>query len=53
MVTPTEIKGFCKAVRECVRRGELTQQQGRTLMGQAKNGDYMGALNGLKRLYSR
>jgi len=53
MTAPTEIKGFCKAVRECVRRGELTQQQGRTLMGQAKKGDYSGALNGLKRLYSR
>lgn len=48
-----EVREFCRCVRECVRRGELTRQQGRTLMGQAKHGDMEGALRGLRRLYER
>lgn len=47
------MREFCRCVRECVRRGELTRQQGRTLMGQAKHGDLAGALRGLRRLYER
>ena len=45
------VKGFCRVVRECEGRGEITRQQARTLMGQAKHGDVDGALRGLGRLY--
>ena len=48
-----EVKDLCKVISECVRRGELTRQQGKTLMGQAKHGDYAGAMRGLERIYSR
>lgn len=44
---------FCRVVVACVRRGELTRQQARTLMGQAKSGDMEGALRGLQRIYER
>ena len=40
----------CKAIRDLMRRGELTRQQGRTLMGQCKHGDTEGARKGLERL---
>lgn len=43
----------CKAIRDLVRRGELTKQQGKTLIGQAKHGDYAGAMKGIERIYSR
>lgn len=46
-----EIKGFCRVVRACEERGELTRQQRRTLEGQAKHGDLLGAYRGLERLY--
>ena len=46
-------KEACRVIAECVMRGELTKQQGKTLMGQAKNGDYAGALRGIERIYSR
>ena len=46
-------KDLCKVIAECVRRGELTKQQGKTLMGQAKYGDYAGAMKGIERIYSR
>lgn len=39
-----------KAIRDLMRRGELTRQQGRTLMGQCKHGDLEGARKGLERL---
>ena len=38
----------CKAIRDLVRRGELTRQQGKTLMGQCKHGDLGGAMKGLE-----
>ena len=41
---------MCKAIRDLVRRGELTRQQGRTLIGQCKHGDPNGARKGLERL---
>lgn len=47
------VKEACKAIAECVKRGELTSQQGKTLMGQAKHGDYEGAMRGLERIYRR
>lgn len=50
MPRPSDIGTFCRVVRECVRAGDLTRQQGRTLMGQAKSGDLKGALRGLGRL---
>lgn len=46
-----QVKDLCKCISECVRRGELTKQQGKTLIGQAKHGDYAGAMSGLGRLY--
>lgn len=46
-------KDLCKVIAECVKRGELTKQQGRTLIGQAKHGDYAGAMRGIERVYSR
>jgi hypothetical protein len=48
-----EVKDLCKVIAECVRRGELTKQQGKTLIGQAKHGDYVGAMKGIERIYSR
>lgn len=45
-------KDLCKVIAECVKRGELTKQQGRTLMGQAKHGDYAGAMRGIERIYT-
>ena len=47
------VRRFCRVVRECERRGELTRQQARTIIGQAKAGDLEGALRGLGRLYPR
>ena len=46
-------KDFCKAVRACMQRGEITTQQARTLIGQAKHGDLAGAMRGVERIYSR
>jgi hypothetical protein len=46
-------KDLCKVIAECVKRGELTKQQGRTLIGQAKHGDYDGAMRGIERIYNR
>lgn len=43
----------CKVIATCVKRGELTKQQGKTLMGQAKHCDYAGAMRGIERIYSR
>lgn len=48
-----QISDTCKAIRDLMRRGELTKQQGRTLMGQAKHGDYAGAMKGIERIYNR
>ncbi len=48
-----QVKDLCMVISECVRRGELTKQQGKTLMGQAKHGDYAGAMRGIERIYSR
>lgn len=45
-------KDACKVISECVKRGELTVQQGKTLIGQAKSGDYAGAMRGIERIYS-
>ena len=44
---------FCKAVRERQRKGEITKQQARTIMGQAKAGDIEGAARGLERACKR
>lgn len=46
-------KDFCKAVKACQQRGEITTQQARTLIGQAKHGDIAGAMRGIERMYSR
>lgn len=48
-----QVKDLCRCIAECVKRGELTRQQGKTLMGQAKHGDYAGAMRGIERIYSR
>ena len=48
-----KIKELCKAISACVGRGEITKQQGKTLMGQAKREDYAGAMRGLGRIYDR
>ena len=48
-----QVKDLCRVIAECVKRGELTKQQGKTLMGQAKHGDYAGATRGIERIYSR
>lgn len=45
-----EVGGFVKAIRAMEGRGELTRQQRRTLEGQAKHGDLMGAYRGLERI---
>jgi hypothetical protein len=47
------IKDFCKVISACVKRGELSKQQGRTLIGQAKHGDLSGAMRGVERIYTR
>ena len=49
-MTAKSISDTCKAIRDLVGRGELTRQQGRTLMGQCKHGDLEGARKGLERL---
>lgn len=49
-MTAKSISDTCKAIRDLMRRGELTRQQGRTLIGQCKHGDMNGAKNGLERL---
>jgi hypothetical protein len=46
-------KDLCKVIAECVKRGKLTKQQGKTLIGQAKHGDYAGAMRGIERIHSR
>lgn len=46
-------KDFCKAIRACQQRGEITVQQARTLIGHAKHGDMSGAKRGVERIYSR
>lgn len=43
-------KALCREIGRRVRSGELTRQQGRTLIGQAKGGDAEGALRGLERM---
>ncbi len=48
-----EAKDACKVISACVQRGELTKQQGKTLIGQIKHGDYAGAMRGIERIYSR
>lgn len=48
-----DVGGFCRAVKAAERRGELTKQQARTLIGQAKKQGLTGALKGLKRIYER
>lgn len=45
-----QTKDLCRVISECVRRGELTRQHGRTLMGQCKHGDPDVARKGLERL---
>ena len=45
-----QISDTCKAVRDLVRRGELTRQNGKTLIGQCKHGDLEWARKGLERL---
>lgn len=49
-MTAKSISDTCKAIRDLVGRGELTRQQGKTLMGQCKHGDIEGAKKGLERL---
>ena len=49
-MTAKSISDTCKAIRDLVRRGELTRQQGRTIIGQCKHGDLEGARKGLERL---
>jgi len=49
-MTAKSISDTCKAIRDLMRRGELTRQQGRTLIGQCKHGDMNGAKKGLERL---
>ena len=46
-------KDLCKVIAECVKQGDLTKQQGKTLMGQAKHGDYAWAMRGVERIFSR
>lgn len=45
-----QTRDTCKAIRDLMMRGELTRQQGKTLMGQCKHGDMEGARKGLERL---
>jgi len=52
-MSPKEIKTFCKAVSQASHDGLLSRQQAKTLMGQAKHGDYAGAMRGIERIYSR
>ena len=48
-----QVKDLCRCIAEYVKRGELTRQQGKTFMGQAKHGDYAGAMRGIERICSR
>ena len=48
-----QTKDLCRCIAECVKRGELTKQQGKTLIGQAKHGDYEGAMSGIERIYRK
>ena len=48
-----QVKDLCRVIGACVKRGELTKQQGKTLIGQAKHGDYTGAMRGIERIYNR
>lgn len=41
-MTAKNISDTCKAIRDLAGRGELTRQQGKTLMGQCKHGDIEG-----------
>lgn len=45
-----QISDTCRLIRDLMRRGELTRQHGKTLMGQCKHGDLEGARKGLERL---
>lgn len=47
-----QTKELCRVIAACVARGEITRQQGKTLMGQAKRGDRAGAMRGIERIYS-
>lgn len=47
------VSDFCKVVRACQQRGEITRQQARTIMGQARHGDLAGAMRGVERIYNR
>ena len=51
-MTAMVVSDTCRAIRDLMRSGEITRQQGRTLIGQAKHGDAAGALKGLARLVS-
>ena len=48
-----KIRDFCKVVSEACEKGMLTAQQGKTLVGQAKSGDYDAAMKGLKTIADR
>lgn len=52
-MTPADVRRLCRVVRACEARGEVTQQQARTIIGQAKHVDPEGAMRGLRRLYER
>ena len=43
-MTAKDISDTCKVIRDLMRRGKLTRQQGKTLMGQCKHGDLEGGL---------
>ena len=47
-----QAKDLCRVISECVKREELTRQQGKTLMGPAKHGDYAGAMRGIERIHN-
>lgn len=49
-MTAKDISDTCKVIRDLMRRGKLTRQQERTIMGQCKHGDINGARKGLKGL---
>lgn len=48
-----QIKDICRVISGCINRGELTKQQGKTLIGQAKHGDCDGALKGLEGFFKQ
>lgn len=52
-MTPRDIKRLCRTVAEYQRSGLLTAQQAKTIQGQAKRGDALAALDGLRRLIPR